>query len=118
MLLEARDLVGGYGKMMILKGVTLGVDAVVTGRDIKPNHLRVDRTKGATLRAQFTTHATEVVTLDHTVGLTLQRIATMMDAEELSAAPHLVSGVTDISVAEGGEKDAAEARPEKGKRGR
>jgi len=35
MLLEARDLVGGYGKMMILKGVTLSVDtgsiAVIVG---------------------------------------------------------------------------------------
>lgn len=51
----------------------------------------------------------------HQILSTLQRIASMMDAEELSAAPHLVSGVTDISVAEGEDKDAADAKTEPGK---
>ena len=41
----------------------------------------------------------------HQILSTLQRIAGMMDAEDLLAAPHLVSGVTDISVAEGVEKE-------------
>jgi DNA-binding MarR family transcriptional regulator len=58
----------------------------------------------------------EIVALEpwerHQILSTLQRIAGMMDAEELGAVPHLVSGVTDISVAEGGENDAADPHPE------
>jgi len=37
MLLEARGLVGGYGKMMILKGVTLAVDAGAIAVIVGPN---------------------------------------------------------------------------------
>jgi len=37
MLLEARGLVGGYGKMMILKGVTLGVDEGAIAVIVGPN---------------------------------------------------------------------------------
>jgi len=37
MLLEARDVVGGYGKMMILRGVTLGVEAGAIAVIVGPN---------------------------------------------------------------------------------
>ncbi len=37
MLLEANGLVGGYGKMMILKGVTLGVEAGAIAVIVGPN---------------------------------------------------------------------------------